>query len=132
MLNDNHSVDFQNAYRRLSNANLAFSGGSLSELSRRKISDDGTGYGRLEKDYMSPDGDLLPDDSSDDNGESSSDDDDERGRKAARSFEKGCETAHANTGSQSPQTTRKSLSLLAAAEEERKFHFCQQYCWNSD
>ncbi|KAH8904240.1 hypothetical protein BR93DRAFT_883568 [Coniochaeta sp. PMI_546] len=115
VLTDNQPLDFQNAYRRLSDANLAFSGGSLSELSRRKKSDEAAGYGRLEKDYLSPDGDLLPDDSSDENGASSSEDEDERGRKAARTFD---DRGVSDTGSKSPETTRKSLSLLAAAEEE--------------
>lgn len=122
MLGDTQTVDFQNAYRRLSDANLAFSGGSLSELSRRKISDDNAGSGRLEKDYLSPDGDLLPDDSSDDHGGTSSDDEGDRGRKAARRFENGGEGAlGGHAVSQSPQASRKSAStsLLAAAEAER-------------
>ena len=119
VLTEGTGLDFQNAYRRLSDANLAFSGGSLSELSRRKVPDDKAGYGRLEKDYLSPDGDLLPDDSSDDHGASSSEDEDTRGRKAARTFEgHGAKTSDAGS-SKSPETTRKSLSLLAAAEEER-------------
>lgn len=117
VLTEGQGVDFQNAYRRLSDANLAFSGGSLSELSRRKISDD-PAYGRLEKDYLSPDGDLLLDDSSDDHGDSSSEDEDSRGRKAARTFDSHGEK-NSSAGSKSPETTRKSLSLLAAAEEER-------------
>ncbi|OIW25050.1 hypothetical protein CONLIGDRAFT_583801 [Coniochaeta ligniaria NRRL 30616] len=115
VITENQPVDFQNAYRRLSDANLAFSGGSLSELTRRKKTDEPAGYGRLEKDYLSPDGDLLPDDSSDENGASSSEDEDDRGRKAARTFDS---PGVSDAGSKSPATTRKSLSLLAAAEEE--------------
>jgi nucleotide-binding universal stress UspA family protein len=119
MLGNNQTVDYQNAYRRLSDANLARSGGSLSELTRRKRSDDVVG--RLQKDYLSPDGDLLPDDSSDDHGGSSSDEEGERGRKASRPFDDGDRDSNSGApGSQSPQTTRKTLSLLAAAEEERK------------
>ncbi|KAB5542887.1 hypothetical protein GE09DRAFT_969137 [Coniochaeta sp. 2T2.1] len=116
VLSEGQAVDFHNAYRRLSDANLAFSGGSLSELSRRKKSDEEAGYGRLEKDYLGPDGEVLPDDSSDDDGANSSEEDeDERGRKAARSFDG---RGVSDTNSKSPETTRKSLSLLAAAEEE--------------
>jgi len=119
VLNESQALDFQNAYRRLSDANLAFSGGSLSELSRRKKSDESAGYGRLEKDYLGPDGEELPDDSSDENGASSSEDEDNRGRKAARTFDS--RGGGSDAGSKSPETTRQSLSLLAAAEAERKF-----------
>ncbi|KAJ9156907.1 Universal stress protein [Coniochaeta hoffmannii] len=117
VLNESQALDFQNAYRRLSDANLAFSGGSLSELSRRKKSDESAGYGRLEKDYLGPDGEELPDDSSDENGASSSEDEDNRGRKAARTFDS--RGGGSDAGSKSPETTRQSLSLLAAAEAER-------------
>lgn len=121
VLNESQALDFQNAYRRLSDANLAFSGGSLSELSRHKRSIGSAGHGRLEKDYLDPDGEMLPDDSSDENAASSSEDEDNRGRKAARTFDtrRGSET-----GSKSPETTRQTLSLLAAAEAERMY-LCQ-------
>ena len=112
---DKLDIDINNAYRRLSDAALARSGGSLSELGRRKKSEEGPGSGRLAKDYVSPDGDLV-EESSDDNG-SSSEDEGERGRKTARSF--GGSKAP-STGSASPETTRTARSLLAAAEEERK------------
>lgn len=117
VLTGNQTFDLSNAYRRLSDARLAISGGSLSELPSRKRSDDLAGSGRLAKSYLSPDGDLLPDDSSDDDGASSSDEEGHRGRKAARTFDNG-ETG--STASQSPQNTRTAKSLLAAAEEERK------------
>ncbi|KAL1865097.1 hypothetical protein VTK73DRAFT_5507 [Phialemonium thermophilum] len=122
LIAENQTVDYQNAYRHLSDANIARLGGSLSELTRRKRSDDMASTGRLEKDYLSPDGDLLPDDSSDDSGSSSSEDEGERGRKVARSFEKrptSGESAAGSSSSRSPETPRKTLSLLAAAEEER-------------
>jgi hypothetical protein len=103
-----------NAYRRLSDAHLARSRGSLSQFgTRRKRSEDLAGSGRLKKDYLSPDGDLL-EDSSDDRGGSSSEDEGERGRKTARTFED--DPGANNTALNEP---RKTLSLLAAAEEER-------------
>lgn len=108
---DNQTVEYQNAYRHLSDANLARAGGSLSELSRRKRSDDAASLGRLEKDYMSPDGELLPDDSSDEDDGTSSDDEGGRGRKAARNSDSG--------SSQSQKSSRKTRSLMEAAEEER-------------
>jgi hypothetical protein len=116
MLGDNQTVDYNNAYRHLSDAALARSGGSLSELGLRKRSDDSPGTGRLAKDYLGPDGELLAEDSSDDNGGSSSEEDD-RGRKAARNFDKHKPT----NGSESPESPRKVRSLLAAAEEERRW-----------
>ncbi|KAK4189373.1 hypothetical protein QBC35DRAFT_450365 [Podospora australis] len=113
MLGDNQSIDMNSAYRRLSDAALARSGGSLGQLGRRKKSDDASGNGRLAKDYLGPDGELLVEESSDDNGASSSDED-ERGRKAARSFDK-----KSQSNSESPEAKRQARSLLAAAEEER-------------
>lgn len=115
VLNDPEIIDYNNAYRRLSDAALARSGGSLSELGLRKKSDNAAGDGRLAKDYLSPDGDILAEDSSEDNGSSSSDEG-ERGRKAARSFE----SAKPPSTSTSPEAKRQVRSLLAAAEEERK------------
>jgi len=117
MLDEGGQVDLQNAYRLLTDANLARSGGSLSELTRRKKSDDAAN-GRLQKDYLSPDGDVLPEDSSDDEAHTSSDEEDDRGRKAARNFPE--ETASVmSLGSDGGREGRKSLSMLAAAEEER-------------
>ncbi|KAK0617069.1 putative universal stress protein [Immersiella caudata] len=124
ILNDPLDIDYHNAYRRLSDAALARSGGSLSELGRRKRSDDAAGSGRLTKDYLSPDGDLLVEDSSEDNA-SSSEDEGERGRKTARSFGKANQKG-ASGGSNSPETTRTARSLLAAAEEERLHVAAQQ------
>ncbi|KAJ4293942.1 hypothetical protein N0V88_005456 [Collariella sp. IMI 366227] len=86
VLNDPEIIDYNNAYRRLSDAALARSGGSLGELGRRKSANYLAGSGRLVKDYLSPNGDLLVEESSDDNG-SSSDEEGQRGRKTARSFD---------------------------------------------
>lgn len=129
---ESQQPEYQNAYRHLSDANIARFGGSLSEFTRRKRSDDATNLGRLEKDYLSPDGELLPDDSSDDQGGSSSDEGN-RGRKAARSFNSSPpgNGASSSGGSQSPESTRKTRSMMAAAEEERMLHppcpfYCQQ------
>ncbi|KAK3316373.1 hypothetical protein B0H66DRAFT_293117 [Apodospora peruviana] len=111
-------VDYNNAYRRLSDAALLMSGGSLSELGRRKRSDELANSGRLTKDYLSPHGDLLEEDSSDDNAGSSSEDEGERGRKTARIYEdhgKGL----GSPASITPETKRTARSMLAAAEEER-------------
>ncbi|KAK0640884.1 hypothetical protein B0T16DRAFT_203462 [Cercophora newfieldiana] len=124
ILADPLDIDYNNAYRRLSDAALARSGGSLSELGRRKKSDDMAGSGRLTKDYFSPDGDLLVEDSSEDNA-SSSEDEGERGRKAARSFGKPNQKGTSG-GSSSPETTRTAKSMLAAAEEER-LHVAAQH-----
>lgn len=103
-LNDPEIADYNNAYRRLSDAALARSGGSLSELGKRKPSNYMTGTGRLAKDYLSPDGELLVEDSSEDDG-SSSGEEGQRGRKTARP--------------EKPDSQREVESLLAAAEEER-------------
>ncbi|KAK4176817.1 hypothetical protein QBC36DRAFT_213150 [Triangularia setosa] len=112
MLGDNQTVDYNNAYRRLSDAALARSGGSLGELGRRKKSDDASSNGRLAKDYLGPDGEFV-EESSDDSGGNSSEED-ERGRKSARSFDK-----KPQGSSESPEAKRQVRSLLAAAEEER-------------
>ncbi|EFX04140.1 universal stress protein family domain containing protein [Grosmannia clavigera kw1407] len=119
-------LDMQNAYRRLSDANLIRSGGSLSELPRRKHSDgNDIGNGRLTKDYLSPDGDELAD-TSDEEEAYSSEDDEGRGRKTARSFpdELPCSASAAGKDGRQP------LSLLAAAEEER-IQVSQNYQYRS-
>ncbi|CAK7563141.1 MAG: hypothetical protein SEPTF4163_001000 [Sporothrix epigloea] len=118
-LAESQGFDMQNAYRRLSDFNILRSGGgSLSELPMRNSG--ASGSGRLAKDYLSPDGEELPEDSSDDVHSSSSDEEGEsRGRKTARSF-----TDEKSPGSsESPAEFRKSgpqtSSLLAAAEAEQ-------------
>lgn len=101
-------LDMTNAYRKLSDLNRLRAGGVLANSVGRKKSDDQPGGGRLVKDYLSPDGDVLLDDSSDEQGYSSQEEG-ERGRRAARDSEK---TSKSN----------QVKSLLAAAEEERMFN----------
>lgn len=125
MLDDGQVVDISNAYRRLSDANLAFSSGSLAQLPMRKRSDD-VGEGRLIKDYLGPDGEHL--ESSEDDEPPSSDDED-RGRKTApRSLNPDAHEEGENDKSRSRDGhgDRQTLSLLAAADEEREYH--QPFC----
>ncbi|KAH8811957.1 hypothetical protein F5884DRAFT_877288 [Xylogone sp. PMI_703] len=120
-LDSGRVLDLNNAYRRLSDANLARSGTSLSALSAKKdrkgskdtADDENT---RLEKDYTPIDGDL-PDDSSDD---IHSSDEENRGRKK--------ESRDENTtlGMGRAKGPRTAQSLLAAAEEERQQIAAQQ------
>ncbi|KAM7223975.1 hypothetical protein V8F06_000448 [Rhypophila decipiens] len=114
LLGETQALDMNNAYRRLSDAMLARSGGSLSALGRRQRSDELAGSGRLAKDYIGPDGEILAEDSSDDNN-SSSEDEGERGRKTARDGSKGL----ASPAEISSDPNRTARSMLAAAEEER-------------
>lgn len=115
MTNDGQVVDLDNAYRRLSDANLAFSAGSLSQLPKKERSATDNG-GRLIKDYLGPDGEHLG--SSDEDDEPYSSDDEDRGRKmgsrSALSIDSG-----SGSRSRSRKGERKSLTLLAAAEQER-------------
>jgi len=118
MLDDGQTLDLSNAYRRLSDANLAFSSGSLASLPMRKRSDD-AGEGRLVKDYLGPDGEHLE---SSDEEEPYSSDDEDRGRKTApRALNPRARGDSRDSKSRSPSgpAERKSLSLLAAAEAER-------------
>lgn len=108
MLDDGTIVDLSSAYRRLSDANLAYSTGSLSALPNRQNSQSG----RMIKDYLGPDGEALG--SSDDDEPYSSDDEDRGRKKDPRSLNP---DAVGQSGSEKER--RKSLSLMAAAEEER-------------
>ncbi|KAM0286731.1 hypothetical protein ACHAQH_000751 [Verticillium albo-atrum] len=118
VLDDGRVVDISNAYRKLSDANLAFSAGSLSGLAHRKRSNtsDNAGNGRLAKDYLSPDGEDLEDSSDEEPNNDSSDDEDARGRKMSQESRDGKSKA-APAAAAGPQ--RQTRSLLAAAEEER-------------
>ncbi|OAA68049.1 universal stress protein family domain containing protein [Niveomyces insectorum RCEF 264] len=124
---EKEQVDMQTAYRRLSDANLVRSGGSLSGLPLRKRSDEtGSSGSRLTKDYLSPDGEEILEDSSDDANVSSSDDDGDddddelnRGRKAARAFPGKKMAAKSPSSPVARKDGKQPLSLLAAAEEER-------------
>jgi nucleotide-binding universal stress UspA family protein len=123
-LNDGQVLDINNAYRRLSDANLAFSGGSLSQFARKKQHADGVGEGRLIKDYLGPDGEHL---GSSEEDEPYSTDDEDRGRKKTpRSLDPDAVEGNNNSKSRSRSGMgeRKTLSLLAAAEEESK---CTQH-----
>jgi nucleotide-binding universal stress UspA family protein len=117
VLDDGRVVDITNAYRKLSDANMAFAGGRLGELATRKRSSasEGASGGRLAKNYFSPDGEDLGDSSDDDGGDESSSDENSRGRKMVpRGQER-----KGSQASDSAKPDRQSLSLLAAAEEER-------------
>jgi nucleotide-binding universal stress UspA family protein len=99
MLDDGRKVDINSAYRRLSDANLAISGGSLSQLAHRRRTEDLSG--RLTKDWIHEDTEY--DDTSDDAIDS---DDEHRGRtKMARKPAKA--------------SSAPALSLLGAIEDER-------------
>ncbi|KAL0934304.1 usp domain-containing protein [Colletotrichum truncatum] len=113
MLDDGRVVDITRAYRKLSDANLAFSKGNLGELATRKKSNASErNGGRLTKDYLSPDGEELEESSDEEH--SFSDEEQHRGRKMSpRSAD---DTSKSSAGDKGE---RKTLSLLAAAEEER-------------
>ena len=120
MLDDGTMVDMNSAYRKLSDANLVFSGSSLAQLPGRKrpsLQDDGSPSGRLAKDYFSPDGEEMLDSSEEDQ-HSSSEEEGERGRKP---------DPRAAEGSAPDRSGRKTHSLLAAAEEERKFDAAEDF-----
>ncbi|KFA52637.1 hypothetical protein S40293_05413, partial [Stachybotrys chartarum IBT 40293] len=118
MLGDGQIMDINNAYRRLSDANLAFAGGSLSQLPLRKQSEE-AGEGRLIKDYLGPDGEHLG--SSDEEDDHFSSDDEDRGRKMApRSPSPSLLlSAESMSPSRAGKPDRQAQSLLAAAEDER-------------
>jgi hypothetical protein len=121
LLDDGTQLDMKNAYRKLSDANLVNSGGVLSQLPTRKrssVQEDGS-PGRLQKDYFSPDGEELGD-SSDDEHNTSSEDEGERGRKMDPKWTDDALGDQAGNKAPAPGTGRKTHSLLAAAEEERK------------
>ncbi|RYP62390.1 hypothetical protein DL771_009762 [Monosporascus sp. 5C6A] len=111
MLENGQIVDMNNAYRRLSDANLLYGGSSLASLARKKTAD-ADGLGRIEKDNMSPYGELLSDEDSDEDAANSSDEEAYRGRKLTTRAEEQKEG--------SGQSANSAKSLLAAAEEERK------------
>ena len=120
-LNDGSVVHLDTAYRRLSDANLvnSHSTGSLSRSQRRQSSAE-PGQGRLVKDYLGPDGEHL---GSSDEEESYSTDDEFRGRKKEPRSQSPV-TQRSNRPGKSPlgtsQTHKGALTMLGAAEEERK------------
>ncbi|KAG9254649.1 Usp family protein [Emericellopsis atlantica] len=116
-LNDGQVFDMNNAYRRLSDANLVYSSGSLAQLPMRKQSVD-PGEGRLVKDYLGPDGEHL---GSSEEDEPYSTDDESRGRKKEpRALNPDAKGEKHLSESRSRSGGRKTLSLLAAAEAERE------------
>lgn len=128
-LNDGRVIDMNNAYRRLSDANLARSGGGLSSLSdksrrRRTNSGDaaipgGAGGGRLEKEYA---GEDALEDSSDEDDRRSSDEEGNRGRqKEVKEKQQSHHPESQTLGMGRAKGPRTARSLMAAAEEEREF-----------
>ncbi|KAI0378922.1 hypothetical protein F5Y04DRAFT_283292 [Hypomontagnella monticulosa] len=107
-MKDGQVLDMNNAYRKLSDANLLYGGSSLASLARKRPENDG--HGRIEKDNLSPYGELLPDESDDDIA-NSSDEEMQRGRKL---------TTRAESQEQSGGDGNTAKSLLAAIEDERK------------
>ncbi|KAI8965331.1 hypothetical protein F5Y11DRAFT_354932 [Daldinia sp. FL1419] len=107
MMTNGQVLDTNNAYRKLSDANLLYGGSNLASLARKK--QDSEGHGRIEKDNLSPYGELLPDESDDDVG-NSSDEEMHRGRKLTPRAESQDSNEDGNT----------AKSLLAAIEDERK------------
>jgi nucleotide-binding universal stress UspA family protein len=127
-LDDGRTIDMNSAYRRLSDANLALSGGGLSSLSRkgRRRTNSGDAIdplngGRLEKDYT---GDDALVDSSDE--EHSSDEERTRGRRKTVEGQNGDNSEDypesKTIGMGRAKGPRTALSLMAAAEEERMYH----------
>jgi hypothetical protein len=118
LLKDGQVMDLNSAYRKLSDANLMHSSGSLAQLPMRKKHGE-AGEGRLVKDYVSPDGEQL--DSSEEEEEESSDDEDRGRKKSPRSLIHDTESNGREATASGPQPGgRQALSLLAAAEQERK------------
>ncbi|ORY62496.1 uncharacterized protein BCR38DRAFT_346822 [Pseudomassariella vexata] len=111
MLDNGTVIDMNNAYRRLSDANLIYGSPGLASYTRKKAESEG--HGRLEKSNMSPYGELLPDDDSDDDVANTSDEEDHRGRKLTTRGESSGDDAALGGA-------RTAKSLLAAAEDERK------------
>lgn len=112
MLENGQIIDMNNAYRKLSDANLLYGNSSLASLARKKAADS-DGLGRIEKDNMSPYGELLSDEDSDDDAANTSDEEAQRGRKLTT-------RADEQRGTSAPAGPVKSL--LAAAEEERAYN----------
>ena len=126
-LDNGRTIDSNSAYRRLSDANLALSGGQLSSLSwkgRRRANSgnaiDPLHGGRLEKEYT-PFGDDAVDSSDE---EHSSDEERTRGRKkTAKGQNSDNLEDHPESktlGMGRAKGPRTALSLMAAAEEERE------------
>jgi hypothetical protein len=129
VLDDGRVIDMNSAYRRLSDANLALSGGNLSALSgsrlkKKRPGGDPTSPGgsRLEKDYTPIDGEDVAEDSTDED-RHSSEDERPRGRKKniPPETEKDHDPEAHILGMGRAKGPRTAQSLMAAAEKERKF-----------
>lgn len=114
-LNDGRMLDKNSAYRKLSDANLLYGGSNLAALARKR--QDSEGHGRIEKDNLSPYGELLPDESDDDIA-NSSDEELHRGRKLTTRAE--------SQGQDTGDGIKTARSLLAAVEDERKQVYATQ------
>lgn len=135
VLDDGREIDMSSAYTKLSDANLASSGGGLSSLGRkasRRRTNSGDAEGpdgsRLQKDYTAIDGEDPIEDSSDE-AHHSSDDERPRGRKTHIDLKTGMNNypSEENTlGMGRAKGHRTAQSLLAAAEEERQEIAAQQ------
>ena len=116
LLKDGRTLDMNNAYRRLSDANLAQpSLSSLSGKGRRRTNSGDATIGlrgaRLEKDYTNGEGAVA--DSSDDDSRSSEDDSNRGRKKTGRD-----ESDKAVKGPGKAKGRRSPKSQMAAAEEE--------------
>lgn len=125
-LDDGTTVDMNSAYRRLSNANLARSDGSLSKLSRAtrgRITSGGKrgpNSARLEKDYTYQEGEDAVESS--DEELNTSDEEGLRGRrKDGKAKDEDSDPEAQTLGMGKAKGPRQTLSLMAAAEEERKY-----------
>lgn len=124
-------INMDHAYRRLSNAALSRSGGSLAQLPRKSSRERGDGDMsdadvRLQKDYYSdtPEGGCSEDYTSEEDIGSSSGEDEwkseiNRGRRRVR--KKTGSTGTADENGKGGSDKRKVRSLLAAADEERTY-----------
>lgn len=121
VLDNGTHIDSNNAYRKLSDSNLAHSRGGLSALAERgqrkrtgSKGSEGSSGARLQKDHTNMDGDDF---SSDDDGSES--DDERRGRK--KTAGKSGTPEKTTLGMGRAKGPRTALSLMAAAEEEREY-----------
>jgi hypothetical protein len=126
-LDDGTQIDMNSAFRRLSDANLALAGGSLAALTekgQRRRTDSGGGAiaenARLVKDYSYGEDEGAVE-SSDDDHYHSTDDEHHRGRKQSwRGEAQGDSPEQQTLGMGRAKGPRPTLSLMAAAEEERE------------
>jgi hypothetical protein len=124
-LDDGTPIDMNNAFRRLSDANLALAGGSLATLSgkaQRRRTDSGedasAANARLVKDYSYAEDENVVE-SSDDEDDNSSDEEGQRGRKKSGREANDDNPEGQTIGMGRAKGPRQALSLMAAAEEER-------------